>query len=377
MVKNTKIEKGAIEERERLAAIAEMKFGALSDDEVLALLAERKHLEVLQSEYAAQKKKEEEKAQEQARIEEEHRKQQEEVVHKKEALAQAIATLNESLSPDKTDNELLTFIKQRKALEKELEALNSMSESSEPTLAVSIPQSAPLPPIESEQAAAIEDEPQNTAPAEVSLPDEIKIPISIAEKNGTESAVANFKQSLKEDFGTEGIQDNDIAQGSELYRYLEQLKNNVGSLSTFLQEMPAQAKKNKAFMLKVAEIDPAYAMHYADAVTLKRDEDFNIKIASMKNPRNSGNALAEMLPEVRTSKVILAGVKQDYRNIKFIQPNMEAYDEIMGIAKKATLTRLKELKEAADMMLIIPRLLQEDKLFMEEAKKVLSGKQEG
>ena len=153
-------------------------------------------------------------------------------------------------------------------------------------------------------------------------------------------------------------------EGSAFSGYLHQLQDNTGALGTLLQGMPLDAKKNKAFMLKVAEIDPAYAMHYADQDTLKRDEDFNIRIASMKNPRNSGNALAEMLPEMRTSKVVLAAVKQDYRNIKLVRPEMAEYDEMMRIAKKAALEKIADLREAADITLLVPRVLQQDKEFM-------------
>lgn len=377
MVKNTKIGREHTGENERLETIANTKFGVLSDDEVLALLAERKHLEILQREYAAQKKEEEERERERARIEKENAQRQNSIAHKKAVLIQSIETLNQSISPDKTDTELLTFVKQRRALEKELEALGSTQDTvtmQSPSIAPA-PESTPLSPVEPENAA-VSDEQNGMLPETAPSTPETTIPVSVVEKKETEPQVSSFKEELKEDFGRERIQDNDFTEGSELHRYLDQLKNNIGSLGTLLQEMPANAKKNKAFMLKVAEIDPAYAMHYADAGTLKIDEDFNIRIASMKNPRNSGNALAEMLPEARTSNVVLAAVKQDYKNVKFIQPHMEAYDEILSIAKRSTLERLKELKEAADMLLIVPRPLQEDKQFMEEAKRAMSGKME-
>ncbi len=374
MTKDTKKEREQTGENERLEAIANTKFGVLSDDEVLALLAERKHLEILQREYAVQKKEEEERERERARIEKENAERQNSIAHKKAALIQSIETLNQSISPDKTDTELLTFVKQRRALEKELEALDSASDIVQSPSAA--PESTPLSPVELENAA-VSDEQNGILPETAPSTPETTIPLSVVEKKETEPQVSSFKQALKEDFGRERIRDDDFTEGSELHRYLDQLKNNIGSLGTLLQEMPTNAKKNKAFMLKVAEIDPAYAMHYADAGTLKIDEDFNIRIASMKNPRNSGNALAEMLPEARTSNVVLAAVKQDYKNVKFIQPHMEAYDEILSIAKRSTLERLKELKEAADMLLIVPRPLQEDKQFMEEAKRAMSGTMEG
>jgi RNase P subunit RPR2 len=49
---------------------------------------------------------------------------------------------------------------------------------------------------------------------------------------------------------------------------------------------------------------------------------------------------------------------------------MEDYDEIMRIAKKVTLEKLKDLKSAADMTFIIPRPLQQDRQFMAEVKMI-------
>ncbi len=378
MEKNTKISKKPAQENERLAVIAETKLGDLSDDAILALLAERKHLEASRDAFLARQKAEEAKEQERLRVERENAERHNAIAHKREALIQAIETLNQSISPDKTDNELLAFVKQRKALEKELEALSPVEDTATPLAveATPTPLVADLPVVETPENTVAEKN-QITESASETLPPltDISAPIITPKKLVTSIPSSHFQQTLKEDFGRESIQNNDGVEGSELARYLDQLKNNTGSLGTFLQEIPLNAKKNKAFMLKVAEIDPAYAMHYADEATLKRDEDFNIRIASMKNPRHSGNALAEMLPEARTSKVILAAVKQDYSNVKFIKPDMEAYDEILRIAKKATLEKLEALKEAADMSLIIPRPLQEDKQFMEEAKKVVSIKQ--
>lgn len=379
MEKNTKISKKPTQENERLAVIAETKLGDLSDDAILALLAERKHLEVSRDAFLARQKAEEAKEQERLRVERENAEQQNAITHKREALIQAIETLNQSISPDKTDNELLAFVKQRKALEKELEALGPVEDTAATPLVVEAtptPLVADLPVVEAPEHTVAEKNQITENASETPPPlTDISAPIITPKKLVTNIPSSHFQQTLKEDFGRESIQNNDGVEGGELARYLDQLKNNTGSLGTFLQEIPLNAKKNKAFMLKVAEIDPAYAMHYADEATLKRDEDFNIRIASMKNPRHSGNALAEMLPEARTSNVILAAVKQDYSNVKFIKPDMEAYDEILRIAKKATLEKLEALKEAADMSLIIPRPLQEDKQFMEEAKKVVSIKQ--
>lgn len=382
MVQDVKKKNEAVEAGKRLQEIAEIKFGELADDDMLQLLAERKRLIEIKSEYdrflkEAEKlrkekerlKKEEEerlrkekeekerlqKEQERLRkeeedrlrkekeekrlaLEKEHAEKREAFTRKKQTLVKEIEELNQAISPAKADDDLLMLIAQRKKLEKELREVEAKL-LNEPSTDISQTVSV-------EAAAEIEEKKAEPLPS--------------------------FRESLKKEFGDEEIGE-DFPEGGELHRYLTQLKNNTGSLGTLLQEMPADAKKNKAFMLQVAEIDPAYAMHYA-GLELKKDEDFNVRAASLKNPRNSGNALAEMLTEARTSRVVLAAVKQDYRNVKFIQPNMEDYDEIMRIAKKATLEKLQSFKSAADMLLIIPRPLQQDRQFMEEAKSIAAEK---
>jgi superfamily II RNA helicase len=112
-----KTEDGAPAHNDRLAEIAAMTFDKLSDDEVLRLLAERKRLEELQREYEKLQKEEEERL----LLEQKHAEKLEEETRKKEALAKAIEKLNQSISPDKADDELLGLIAERKALEKESE----------------------------------------------------------------------------------------------------------------------------------------------------------------------------------------------------------------------------------------------------------------
>lgn len=335
MTKTTQGQSVLGENKKRLQEIALVQLGALSDDEILRFLAERKRLSAVEREY----EKEEAIRLEQERKEEENLK----VVEKKKTeTLKKIEELNKSISPEKPDDDLLAFVAKRKELEKELEELGG---------GVLLKEEGPKANI---HVAALEEE--KKIPAEVSPP------------------VSTIR--VEEEYGNEKIANNGIEGGSIFQRYFDQLKNNVGSLGTLLQDMPLDAKKNKAFMLKVAEIDPAYAMHFADKETLKKDEDFNLRIAAFDNPRNSGNAIAEMLPEARTAKVLLVAVKQDYRNIRFVQPNMAGYDEMIERAKKGTLQKVGELKEATNVLTLIPKLLQQDKQFMLQVKEITESKKE-
>lgn len=326
----------------RLQEIAEMPLGALPDDEVLRLLAERARL--IETKRIAE---------EQVRLEAEKEKAQElqALTAKKKKLQKAITELNQSITPAKADDELLDLVAKRKALEQQLEDLEK--ETSKPSV-VAAETEVVEPPVVVEKKAVKEKRPEKVSPVEVPLP------------QSAEPVV-----SEKGKFGAEGIEGLYDIGGREYERYMDELSSNMGSLGTLLQNMPVGAKRNKAFMLKVAELDPAYAMHYADPNVLKKDEEFNIRVAAMKNPRNSGNALAEMLPEARTSKVVLAAVKQDYMNVKFVRPAMEDYDEILAIAKEAALEKIAEMKDAADVSLLIPTVLRQDKKFMEEVQRVV------
>jgi len=367
MVKTTQTQNDPEENKKRLQEIAEMRFGALSDDEILHFLAERKRLFERKQEYE-KKQKEEAIRLEQEKEEAENLKKVEE---KKAIIVQKIDELNKSISPDKRDDDLLNLIAQRKILEQEMEALEKKIVPKEEKSASVI-----HPPLQTARETSLEqDAPEKELPTVIS---EEKKRVVLDEKTAeaTLNTERKIKVSVGDDRGMEKINDDGIEENSEFQTYLNQLRGNVGSLGEFLQGMPTSARKNKAFMLKVAEIDPAYAMHYADNETLKHDEDFNLRIASLDNPRNSGNPLVEMLPEARTSKVLLAAVKRDYRNIRFIQPAMADYDEILTRAKESVLEKVKNLKEAVDIMAIVPKVLQQDKQFMLQVNEMIEPKKE-
>ena len=123
-------------------------------------------------------------------------------------------------------------------------------------------------------------------------------------------------------------------------------------------------------MLKVAAIDPAYAMHYA-VDQLRRDEDFHIQIAMLPNTRGTGNPLAEMDPDMRTERVVLAATREDFRNVRFVSEDMSLYDDIVAVAKKGALEQAKALKNAINVTVFIPKVLQKDVTFMEQVAKVV------
>ncbi|OIQ02702.1 MAG: hypothetical protein COZ27_03350 [Candidatus Moranbacteria bacterium CG_4_10_14_3_um_filter_41_65] len=394
MTENKNTEEFIEEQRRRLEEITKIQFGVLSDDEILRFLAERKRLVMAIADYEKGQREEQERKE---RLEKERALKI--AREKRDTILQNIEKLNQTISPDKKDDELIALISERKALEQELETIDQ----SFPELVVEDTEKEASPiavktsSTEKKKETALKNTVVETLPAseEVSEPVvllqeeqevgvQIPEPVSIPKQ---EERVEEVKPEVKEEtslpvstlgvadegLGTEKINTHNIEVGSELVRYVDQLQSNSRSLGEFLQQLPVSAKKNKAFMLKVAEMDPAYAMHYADSFTLKRDEDFNVRIATLKNPRNSGNALSEMLPEFRTSRVVLTAVKQDYRNVKFIQPAMKDYDEILTIAKKGALEKVKSLKDATDIVVLVPKILQQDKAFMEEVEKAKSG----
>lgn len=367
MEKTIQTQNGSEENKKRLQEIAEVQFGALSDDEILRFLSERKHLFDQEQKYEKIRKEETVRL-EQKREKEENLKRAE---ARKLAITQEIDGLNKSISPDKKDDDLLNLIAERKSLEQELKELErktvSMEEKSMPVI---------HPHLQMMEETFLK---QDVREKEVStvIPEEKERVISDEETGDVLSSVEQKKViSVSERRGVEEINNDGIEEDSEFQTYLSQLRGNTGSLGELLQGMPLRAKKNKAFMLKVAEIDPAYAMHYADDETLKHDEDFNFRIASLDNPRNSGNPLVEMLPESRTSKVLLAAVKRDYHNVRFIQPALADYDEILATAKKSVLERVKDLKEAVDITVIVPKLFQQDKQFMLQVNEMIGPKKE-
>lgn len=357
------------EHKKRLQEIAEVRFGMLSDDEILRFLAERKRLSDVEREYEKVQKEEV------ARLEREKKEEDLKAVEKKKTtILKKIEELNKSISGKMSDDDLLVLVARRKELEKEVAESGGETHPQKEEI---LP--APTPPAQVALVPDVLPEKEFAEPkteVRVAAPKEGGEAGSGGEKKAVtdETLSRGLKNHIEEEYGDEKISNSGIEEGTEFQRYFDQLKNNVGSLGTLLQNMPLDAKKNKAFMLRVAKIDPAYAMHFADKETLKRDEDFNLRIASLDNPRNSGNALAEMLPEARTSKVLLAAVKQDYRNVRFIQPDMADYDEMMSIAKRAALEKVKNLKEATDILLLIPKLLQQDKQFMLQVKEITGPK---
>ncbi|MBP9698297.1 MAG: hypothetical protein KBD65_03855 [Candidatus Moranbacteria bacterium] len=336
--------------KSRLTEIADTSFGKLSDEEILQLLAERKRLEELQKQYEKLQEEEEK----QARLEEE-----------KTDIEKEIDRLNKFISPDKPDDELIRLIEERKTWELKLATLTGQSPRT-----VSAPQSEQSEKTTTPEKGSVAEE-----VAQV-IPEPVAVKESVPEKNTVnEAEIEKSREGLgiapDESFGQEQIAEAGMSTGNEFAHYLEEVKRATGSLGKVLEGLPANAKKDKPFMLEVAKVDPAYAMHYADA-NLKKDEDFNVKVASVKGSRNSGSALSEMLPEMRTAKVVVAGIRADYRNVRFALPQMEGYDEMLSRAKSGAMEKVQELKESVDIGLLVPKILQKDKEFMKQIEQVVS-----
>lgn len=328
----------------RLAEIALINLGELSDEEVLHFLAERKQLQELQDDYLKLKQEQEQLA----RIEEE-----------RATVNKELARLNKLISPDKPDDELIHLIEERKVWEAKLAALEQsgqgVSTSEEETKNDTVPAVAsPVTEVVSEPLPVREVPVEEQPESEVS--------------QTAESMVENI---IDKDFGSEKVVDLSLPESSEFYPYIEEIRRSEDSIGKILEGLPAHVKRDKLFMLEVAKIDSAYAMHYADQNTLKKDPDFNLKIASIKNNRGSGSALAEMLPEARTAQVVMAAIKADYRNVRFLLPQMEGYNEMLTRAKKGALQKVKDLKEGADIAFLIPKILQKDKDFMKQVEAIV------
>ncbi len=314
----------------RLAEIATTPFGVLTDDQVLQLLAERKQLEELKLEYAkVQAEAEEAKKQAAARAE----------------IETELARLNALITPDKPDDELIHLIEERKTWEAKLALLGG-----EPTPQVVSPD------------VTVASEPVVPEVSEV-MPSESSVEAPV-----TESVLSAV---IDEDFGEHRIAASTIDPASDLGRTLSDMRRDPSRMGKILDALPAPAKRDKAFMLAVAEIDPAYAMHYADSDVLKKDSDFNKRVVMTTGERVSGSVLAEMLPEARTGEIVLAAVKQDFRNVRFVLPQMSEYDAILTKAKSMALDKVKELKDGVDITTLIPKVLQKDKAFMEEVAKIV------
>ena len=336
--------------KKRLLAIAKTNLAELSDEEVLRLLAERKQLQELEAEY------------EQAQKEQEARYS---VERRQADIEEKLTELNKRITPDKADDDLLKLIKERQGLEAERDAaaaeLTAIVKGEEPAL---MSKQEPLvsAPIETPPVPAVENA---LVPAEP-LP-EVVPAVAAANDVLREEPVDVTSGVVDADFGRETI----TQESGELNRYLGELNNNAESLGTFLDGMPFDAKQSRAFMLEVAKIDPAYAMHYADKDTLKKDESFNLALVSMRNTRNTGTVLSEMLPEARTAKVVMAAIRTDYRNVRFALPQMEGYEAMLELAKKLALEKIKELKDSVDATFLLPKVLQKDKVFMAEVEKII------
>ncbi|MBP7060799.1 MAG: hypothetical protein KBA91_02360 [Candidatus Moranbacteria bacterium] len=322
---------------ERLEQIAHTVFGELSDDQILQLLAERKQLEDLKMQYEAAQQTQQQVTTAQT---------------ERTTVLAELDRLNALITPAQPDDELIHLVEERKTWEEKLKKVDatlvSLGHKEENTTTAA--PLVPAPPVKKsrETSAPIRDVPvTDVAPAEPEEP------------------------VIDKDFGAQRIVETALDPQSELGKYLEQIQANPETMGKTLDALPASAKRDKSFMLAVAEIDPAYAMHYADKDVLKKDEDFNVRVVSIKGKRSSGSVLAEMLPEARTEQVAITALKQDYRNIRYVLPQMAGYEEMMEKAKKATLEKVKELKDSVDVGLLVPKILQKDKAFMAQVEKIV------
>ncbi len=324
-----------------------MVFGDMTDDQVLQILAERKQLTELRAQYEQVQK-------EQALL----RERENEKAHIEEELKR----LNSLITADKPDDELIHLIEERKSWEAKLEALTGVIPEKK-----EVDEAAKEVTEQKREAAAPAEKPDIASEAAVSVVDTSVAPaLSIKTENANEVSAG-----VDEGFGEHKIQDTVIDPASELGQALTRIQSDPDALGKVLDELPASAKRDKVFMLAVATVDPAYAMHYADKDVLKKDEDFNLKVIATKGRRMTGSILAEMLPEARTAAVVMAAIKQDYRNVRFALPQMAGYDEMLEKAKKAALDKVKELKDSVDMALLVPKILQKDKTFMKKVEEIV------
>lgn len=334
--------------KKRLEEIGLMTIGVLSDEEVLHLLAERKQLQVSQAQYETLQEE-----QEVARM-----------ATQKAEMQGEIDRLNKLITSDKPDDELIHLIEERKTWEAKMEQLGQGVENAhveKELLETSETVVAPVPQ-GSAMASNVSATPKQDNAALFSTETSVQ---------GAEEAVADeMRVAIDKDFGAERLRETKFDETSEFSPYLEQMRQASGSIGKILEGLPAKAKRDKLFMLEVAKIDPLYAMHYADANTLKRDPDFNMKVVSIPT-RGSGSALAEMLPEERTSQVVMAAIKADYRNVRFVLPQMEGYDDMLARAKNGALQKVKELKNVASPSFLIPKILQKDKDFMRQIEAII------
>ena len=360
-------EKGYQANAERLAAIAATVLGTLSDESVLELLAERRTLEKENTAY--EKERDEKQQQAQAAAAE------------RQSIEQELAELNTSITPDKDDDTLLALVAERKKLEVKLAALGEPeeiavtdpvpeAEASEPTEekpAEELEKAIDVPVVE--EVVEIKEEPVEEAKPEPVVETVAPAVAEVEPKEETKNDEKEPKKVVDERIGEERI--NMTTSSSDAKEFFQLLSENPDDALSRLESLPDELKKDKGFMLKVAAVDPAYAMHYADAKTLKKNEEFNVKIASLNNPRNSGNPLAEMLSEARTAPVVMAAVKNDFRNLRYAMPDMEGYADMLEIAKKQAREKVKSLGQAVDLRMFLPKALRDDQAFLEEAEQII------
>lgn len=314
-----------VDHGERLAEIARTTLGELADEAVLHLLAERKKLQELQEQY------------ERLEAEKERVRWQKEG----ESAQKEIDRLNALITADKPDDELIRLVEERKTWEvKQEEAEHHVGLELKRARTVS---------------GAVEGEPVSSEGMSGER-------MSFAESD----VVGNNEQS-----DTPYFADVTLDTSSEWYPHLTRIRGAQGSMGRLLEALPVDAKRDKAFMLEIAKIDPLYAMHYADQATLKKDPDFNLRVAVMNNPRGVGSVLSEMLPEARTAQVVMAGIKNDYRNVRFLLPQMEGYGAMLAQAKEEALTEARNSHDGVTI-LPYPKILEQDKAFMTEIQALRS-----
>lgn len=364
-------EEGYRQNANRLQEISVMTFGSLTDEVVLELLAERRSLIKENDLYE--------------NIRNEQAKRVAELTAEEQALEHELEELNAAITPDKDDDTLLKLIQRRKELESKLEVLGA----EERELSIGSPheegRSMPNPSLDDAPVSAglpLEEEPEEgVEEAKVQPQVVLSTPTvqSIEDISQEESREPVVQEPIREEkprkekvldalIGSEGIKG---VNDQEALEYLQFLHTNPEEALARLETLSEHLRKDKLFMLEVAKVDPAYAMHYADSKTLKRDEDFNVRIAGMKNPRDSGNPLAEMLSDMRTHQVVMAAVKQDFRNLRYATRSMEGYAEMVEIAKREAREKVRSLGQAVDVRVFLPKTLREDREFLKEIEDIV------
>ncbi|MBP6975609.1 MAG: hypothetical protein KBB51_02140 [Candidatus Moranbacteria bacterium] len=360
-------EEGYRQNATRLQEISTTIFGSLTDEVVLELLAERRSLAKENGLYES--------------IRDEQVKRVAELTAEEQALEHELEELNVSITPDKDDDTLLKLIQQRKELEAKLETLGA--EERELAAGSLHEEAGPEEESESDQYPSVIEvvtaAGKSTEVRTEAVPSSSEETPASSEESDRELKVPDAQESTPEEkpkkekvldaqIGNEKIEGID---DSEALDYLQFLRSNPEEALARLEALSEHLRKDKLFMLEVAKVDPAYAMHYADSKTLKRDEDFNARIAAMKNPRDSGNPLAEMLSDMRTNRVVMAAVKQDFRNLRYATRSMEGYAEMIEIAKREAREKAESLGQAVDVRVFLPKTLREDREFLREIEDIV------